>query len=347
MLINRYFDAGAREIGSGRVSQRLLRIFGRNSMSYTRGSAGEPAQAAYRAQICQLFDDRLTPARKLAAIHRMMQADKADARAVLDRIEKLLASLTDADRAAPGFQSTLAAIARDTRTGERVIATARATAEPAMRVRLVSLAATLGWLTPESERAEHARMVTELLARNAMGFAEVDLICALGRDGALEAEIGRVSTAPSRASAAGRAAALACMGSASAHAEVVRALASGDVRDVQVAQAYLRNRPVTDPAELRAIAESVTRMPPSEAQVRAFEALGRLQIADRQILEELSRAFAGAKSLGVQRAIAEVFIRSGYRGPELAEMLRRTRLRSPEGRPDLIDTLIHRLQAVS
>jgi len=214
-------------------------------------------------------------------------------------------------------------------------------------VRLVSLAGTLGWVTPEAQRAEHAQMIAELLGRNAMGFAEVDLACNLGEGGALEGEIQMVAAAPSRASPASRAAALACMGSAPARAEVIRALSSPDARDVQVAQAYLRNRPVTDPRELRALADGVTRMPSSEAQVRAVETLARMRIADREILEELARAFAEAKSVGVQRAIAEVFIRSDYRQPELAGMLRRSRLRSPEGRPDLIDTLIHRLQTVS
>jgi hypothetical protein len=343
MLLNRYFDSGPSEIGTGRVSQRLLRTFSRNNISHARGSGGDPVQAAYRAQICQLFDDRLTPARKLAAIHRMMQGDRGDARAVVDRIEKLLGSLTDADRSAPEFHATLARIGADERTGERVLATARATSEPAMRVRLLSLAFTLGWLTPDEHRAEQGRMISELVARNAMGFAEVDLVCALGRDHALEGQIARVAATSSRSRPASRAAALACMGSATAHAEAVRALSSPDVRDVQVAQAYLRNRPITDPAEIRAVAESVTRMPASEAQVRAFETLGRLRIADRVILDDLAQAFAEAKSIGVQRAIAEVFIRSGARPPELAAVLRRHRLPSGKG-DDLIDELIRRLQ---
>ena len=347
MLLNRYFDSGPNEIGSGRVSQRLLRTFSRNNITHTSGIRNDPSQMAYRTQICQLFDDRLAPARKLAAIHRMMQGDRANAHAVVDRVEKLLASLTDAERSTPEFKAALAEIALDRATGARVMATARATREPAMRVRLVSLAGTLGWVTPEEQRAEHAQMIAELLGRNAMGFAEVDLACNLGEGGALEGEIQKVAAAPSRASFASRAAALACMGSTPARADVIRALSSPDARDVQVAQAYLRNRPVTDPRELRALADGVTRMPSSEAQVRAVETLARMRIADREILEELARAFAEAKSVGVQRAIAEVFIRSDYRRPELAGMLRRSRLRSPEGRPDLIDTLIHRLQSVS
>jgi hypothetical protein len=343
MLLNRYFDSGPNEIGTGQVSQRLLRIFSKNSINHTRGGG----DTAYRAQMCQLFDDRLTPASKLAAIHRMMSGDKVDARAMVDRIEKLLGSLTDEDRASPEFQATLANIARDTHTGEHVLATARSTADAPMRVRLIALATKLGWLTSAQQQAEHGRMITDLLARNAMGFAEVDLVCALGHDGALEDQISRVAAAGSRASGASRAAALACMGSAPAHAEAVRALTSTDVRDVQIAQAYLRHRPVTDPTELRAIAEGVTRMAPSEAQVRAFDTLARLRVSDREVLDELAQAFAQAKSAGVQRAIAEVFIRSGARSPDLAGVIRRHRIRTGKGGDDLIDELIRRLQSTT
>src|SRR6185503_8936276 len=54
MLLNRYFDSGPSEVGTGRVSQRLLRTFSRNNISHARGSGGDPVQAAYRTQICQL-----------------------------------------------------------------------------------------------------------------------------------------------------------------------------------------------------------------------------------------------------------------------------------------------------
>jgi hypothetical protein len=339
-------DAGAAgDFGSGRPSAKLLSIFSRNSMAHTSGARESPREAAYRGQICQLFDDRLSAAQKLAAIHRMMQADGADARAVVDRVEKLLASLGDEQRASPAFARVLAQIAADAATRERFLATARASRQPAMRVRLVKLAGELGWLDPAQERAEHASTVIDLLARNAMGFAEVDLVCSLNQDGFLEDELGRVSRSTPRGGV-GRAAALACMGSAEAHAQVLAALSSPDVDDVQVAQAYLRNRPVTDPHELRAIATGVTRMPASAAQVRALDTLARLRISDGHILDELTRSFTEAKSVNVQRAIAEVFIRSGYRRPELAGVLRQHRIKTGGG-SDLIDELIRKLQATS
>ena len=91
-------------------------------------------------------------------------------------------------------------------------------------------------------------------------------------------------------------------------------------------------------------------MPPSAAQVRALGALARLHIADRAILDELARAFAEAKSVNVQRAIAEVFMRSDPAAlpkPQLAGVLLRHRLKSPDGHPDLIDSLISSLQQES
>ncbi len=139
---------------------------------------------------------------------------------------------------------------------------------------------------------------------------------------------------------------LACLGSDTARARVLAALASPDDKEVELAQAYLQHHPVEDPAEVRTLVAEVMRMPPSEAQVRALGALARLHIADRGILDELAQAFAQAKSVVVQRAIAEVFIRSDpdvLRGSGLAAMLRSHRLKSPDGRPDLIDTLISSL----
>ena len=52
-----------------------------------------------------------------------------------------------------------------------------------------------------------------------------------------------------------------------------------------------------------------------------------------------TRSFAQARSVGVQRAIAEVFIRSDPKAiakPQLVGLLRQHRLRAPDGRQDLI-----------
>jgi len=70
-------------------------------------------------------------------------------------------------------------------------------------------------------------------------------------------------------------------------------------------------------------------------------------LTDLDILEELARLFAVAKSVSVQRAIAGILIRADFRTlakPELVRALRQTRLKSPDG-DDVIDILIRRLQA--
>jgi hypothetical protein len=131
---------------------------------------------------------------------------------------------------------------------------------------------------------------------------------------------------------------------------VLRALASPHEKDVEAAQLYLRHRPLTDARDLRSVANDIVRMPASPAQVRALDTLGRLHIADRQILADLTRSFATAGSLNVQRAIAEVFIRSDPSAlpkREVASVLREHRLRSQDGRPDLIDVLLQRLNGAS
>ncbi len=82
--------------------------------------------------------------------------------------------------------------------------------------------------------------------------------------------------------------------------------------------------------------------------LRSLDTLARLHIADREILEELTRSFTAARSVGVQRAIAEVFLRSDPKAipaSELATALRQHRLKPPGGGEDLIDVLLRKLQS--
>jgi hypothetical protein len=68
-------------------------------------------------------------------------------------------------------------------------------------------------------------------------------------------------------------------------------------------------------------------------------------LSDRATLETLTRLYPVAKSVGVQRAIAGILIRSDYQQiatPELVRALQEYRLKSPDGQ-DLIDVLIRRL----
>ncbi|HUQ27818.1 MAG TPA: hypothetical protein VM051_04455, partial [Usitatibacter sp.] len=66
--------------------------------------------------------------------------------------------------------------------------------------------------------------------------------------------------------------------------------------------------------------------------------------ADPEILERLASLYSSARSAGVQRAIAEVFLRSDLSAIDtraLGSRLRRDRV----GRDSLVDTLISRLDS--
>ncbi|MFL5520351.1 MAG: hypothetical protein ACJ8B6_05410 [Gemmatimonadales bacterium] len=342
-LLERHFQsAGGEEIGTGHVSERLRRLFAPASMVVTTGQRDSDPNADYRAEVCRYHDMRVSSATKLAGIHAMMGRSMADVRLSLDRIEKFMAGLSEAERVDPEFIAASRALATDAGLRGRYLTLVRDTEDPAVRVRLIKLARTLGWLRADEERAETMRMVADVLAGRAAGFGEVDLICGLNRDRSLDAEAHRLAGAsipPGRASDA----ALACLGDSRSRARILGALASRDEGDVQLAQAYLRHQPIDDAGELRSVALDVARMDGSAAQARALETLARHHIADDAVLERLAAVFMQTRSLPVQRAIAEIFIRSNYRGaPGLGDRLRKHRLRSPDG-ADLIDTLISRL----
>ncbi len=346
MLINRYFDTGARgEIATGRPSSRLLAAFSRNSMVSIPGLREGDPRMAHRRQVCQFYDERHSAAQKLGAIHAMMKRDMGEARAFFERIENLLASLPEEERGSGAFAQALAQISADDTARNRYLSIARGE-RAEMRARMVKVAATLGWLTPVQEQEEHVRMASDLIARGTVGYAEVDLVCTLNRDGSLDAAAARSPLATMSGERVSDAAALACLGRSDAHARVLRALASSDEREVRIAQAYLRNRPVSDTRELRAIAAGSPRIGSAATQVRALDTLGRLNIVDPQVIEQLAQVFAESRSVNVQRAVAEVFIRSDARAlpkAELAALVRRHRLASKGD--DLIDTLLRKLQS--
>jgi len=344
MLLNRYFDTGAaNEIGTGRASSRLLATFSRNSMVSIAGLRPGDARMPYRRQVCGFYDERQGPGEKLAAIHAMMKRDMGEARGFFERIENFLAFLTEDERRSATFAQALAQISADDAIRGRFLAQARGE-RPEMRARMVKVAATLGWLTQAQERDEQLRIASDLIARDAVGYAEVDMVCSMNSDGALDAAAARSPLANLADSQVSHAAVLACLGRHDAHERVLRALVSGDERDVRIAQAYLRNRPVADTRELRAIAAGIPQSGSQAAQVRALETLARLNITDRETIDQLAQVFADAKSINVQRAIAEVFLRSDARAlpkAELAALVRRHKLRGD----DLIDQLLRKLQS--
>jgi voltage-gated potassium channel Kch len=345
-MLNRYFQtASAGEIGSGRPSSKLLGLFTPSSMSVSAGLTDADPDAGFRRDVCHFSDDRLSSAQKVGFVHELLNRDMAEVRMFLDHIERYSASLNETERQAPSVQRALEEIARDEAARARYLEFARDADEPSVRARMIGLARSLGWLSPTGQREEIIRMIGEELAGNAVSSADVELVCALNKDHGLDHELDRLHVAPARAGSVAHSAMLACLGSAEAHARVLRALASANDDDVQIARIYLHHRPITDPAELRAVATEIAKMSGSDAQVHALDTLASYRLSDRESLETLTRLFPLAKSVNVQRAIAGILIRSDYQtiaGPELVRVLREHRLKSPEGQ-DVIDALIRRL----
>jgi hypothetical protein len=347
-LLDRYFQSGsAADVGSGRASPRLLGLFAPSSMTVASGLTDADPQAGYRQDVCRFADDRTSPAQKLGFVHALLERDTAEVRMFLDYLEKAVA-LHDRERLAPPVAQAFAEIARDQTARKRYLAFARDADEPAIRVRMIGLARTLGWLSPQEQRTELVELVGDLLSRGAVGPAEVELVCALNKDGELGPALTTLRLSAAKRGGAGNAAVLACLGDPEARMRVLQALTGSSDDDVAVAQVYLQHHPVTDTAEFRAIAARIARMKNADAQVRALDTLARLEVSDRESLDELTRLFPLAKSIRVQRAIAGVLIRADYRSiarPEFVRALRQQRLKSPDGR-DLIDVLIHQLQDV-
>jgi hypothetical protein len=346
-LLGRYLHAPSiAEVGSGRANPKLLAHFAAESMIAVRGLSESDPRAVHRREVCQFVDDRLSPADKLGFIHGLLRRDMGEVRMFLERIEGLFVSLSEAEQHTPAFARALDAIAHDDVARDRFLRFAEDADLPRVRARMIQLAGTLGWLSPQEQRAELLRMVGDLILRESVGAAEVDMICSLNKDQTLDQERHRLSLSPAEADKVNHAAVLGCLGSAEGRARVLRALTDGDDAEVQIAEVYLGHRPITDVSELRIVASGITRMTRSLEQVRALGTLARHRLSDRQSLDTLAHLFPVSRSVDVQRAIAAVFIRSDYRllpKPEMVRVLSENRLKSPNG-DDIIDILIRRLQ---
>ena len=347
-MLDRYFKSGSGgEIGSGRASPKLLGLFAPSSMARATGLSDSDPNAGFRRDVCHFSDDRLSAAQKLGFVHELMGREMAEVRMFLDHIEKYSASLSEAERRAPAVSGALDEIARDEAARTRYLEFARDADLPAVRARMVELARSLGWLSAADQRVELMRMIGDRLAGSSVSSADVDLVCALNKDHQLDQELNRLQVPPAQADKVAHSAVLACLGSAGAHARVLRALSSPNDEEVQIAQIYLHHRPIADATELRDVAAAITRMNGSEAQARALDTLAHYRFSDRESLEELTRLFPLAKSVNVQRAIAGILIRSDYQTiakAELVQTLSEHRLKSPDGE-DSIDVLLRRLRA--
>jgi hypothetical protein len=347
-LLNRYFQSNASvELGSGRASPKLLSLFAPASMTVAAGLRASDPDAGFRQEACYFSDDRLSSAEKLAFVHALLDREMPEVRMLLERIERYISSLSEADRQTPGIAQALREIALDRDARARYLEFTGDVDEPAVRARMIELAARLGWLSPSEKRARLMQMIDDQLAKNAVGPAEVDLICGLNKNNELDQEFQRLAMPPAQTNEVTYAAILACLGSEPGRARVLRALASSSEKEVEIAQVYLHNRPIAKPTELRLVATAIVGMNGSAAQLRALDTLAPYRLADHDVLAALAHLFSLAKSVDVQRAIAGVLIRSDYTtiaGPELVRMLREHRLKSPDG-ADLIDVLIRRMEA--
>ncbi len=348
-VLGRYFQsAGTAEVGSGRASGKLLGQFAGHSLAVSNGLSDSDPHMAHRRDVCQFSDDRLSSAQKVHFIHKLLGREMAEVRMFLDRIEKYAASLSEAERQLPAVSRALDGIARDDTARARYLDFARDADDPAVRARMIGLAHRLGWLSPAEKRAELMRMIGDQLARNAVTPAEVDLVCSLNKDGELDEELHRLRLLPAQADKVSQAAVLACLGNGEARAQVLLALTSPNDQEVEIAQVYLRHRPIADVNELRLLTSRIARMSGSNAQIRALDTLAGQHLSDPESLEELARLFPIAESAGVQTAIAGILIRSDYQAiatPELVQTLRQSRLKASVG-ADMIDVLLRRLQAL-
>jgi hypothetical protein len=345
--LNRYFQGtGAGEVGKGRASARLLRAFAANRLAATSGmTAGDPL-TAMRRDVCMFADDRMTVARRVDAIHQLLDRPTAEARILLERIEAFAATLDAATRRQPEVAAALARLAQDTDARDRWLAFARDADQLDTREHMINVAASLGWLTPAQRRDEMLQMVGGLLERKDIAATDVNLVCKANDDHSLDGALDRLQPQAARPDASGHSAVLACMGSSDARTRVLKALASPSDADVQVAQAYLRHRPIADKRELRVITQEVAAMTAPEAQARALDALARQYLSDRESVETLVHLYAKTRSWPVQNAIAGVLIRADRDSIPEAEVLptlREYRLRTSAG-SNMVDALIEHLQ---
>ncbi len=347
-LLERYFQsAPVGEVASGRPSATLLKLFGPSSMIAVAGLADNDPHAGFRDDLCGFADDRPGDARKLALLHQVLQRDVTEVRMLLDHLERYAASLGPAQRRAPDVAAALSAIERDHASRERYLVFARDADDAGVQLRLMALARNLAWLTPAQEQAEFVHAMASRMTRGSLGKNEVDLVCTPqpGRDAGLAQQL--LATGAAHPANVAHSAVLACLGNPEAHTRTVRALTGPRDEDVAVAQAYLRQRPLADLSETRAVTAGIARMVAASAQVRALETLARQRLTDAQSLQEVAALFVQARSLDVQRAIAGILIRADTQllaRADLARTLRQHRLKSPDGH-DVIDMLIRMLQA--
>ena len=342
-------SGGASKIGSGRASSGLLRHFAPQGMAVARGMSAGDSLAAMRQDVCVFADDRLPEAKRLEALHELMNRPMAESRTLLDRIERYTSGLDDRMRQQPDIALALANLASDSRLRERYLAFARDADQPQTAARMINVAHTLGWLSGDQRVDELALVFDHLLARKAVTPSDVDLACSLNLDGGLDAARERVAASAGAVNGVGHSAILACLGSPEAHERTLEGLVSPADAEVRIAQAYLRHRPIADASELRALTAAIAGMGASAAQVRALDVLARHYLSDRESMDTLRQLFVRTRSWPVQNAIAGILIRADpdvISRTDLLQTLRDHRVETSPGH-HMVDALIQRLQLSS
>ena len=345
--LSRYLQgAGYGEIGSGRVSSRLLNHFASTSMIASSGVGSSGPQASYRQDVCQFYDERRATPEKVQFLHQLFTRNMPEVRMFRAHIERFQSSLAPEERKSAAVDAGLARIANDDTARRRFIEFARETERPDIRARMVKLAGRLGWLSDAALRDELVGVTVDLLARRALSTADVDFVCTLNENKALDTPRERFRLSQAQLADPGHSAALACLGNAEEHARQLTALASTNLDDVQIAQVYFRHRPIREVSELRLVTNDISRMPESEAKVIALETLARHYLSDHESIVQLASAYPRTGSIGVQRAIAGILLRADLKAldsPDLLRTLSAYRVRGSGN--DIIDVLIRRLRA--
>ena len=179
MLEGLFRSGEAQEIGSGAASTRLVKLFAPASMVLASGQREGDAHADFRAEACRAFDDRVSAGERVRLQHERLARPMPELRMAFAAVERFFATRESAEKSDATFAAAMQRLVDDVPTREHYLAITRRTSDPALRLRMIDLARTVGWLDEPQHLAEKWHTVHDLLATPALGYGEVDLVCAL------------------------------------------------------------------------------------------------------------------------------------------------------------------------
>jgi hypothetical protein len=345
-VLDRHFrTAGHGEFGQGRPSASLIAQFREHALVAARGLTDRDPDASYRTDVCRFMDERETPEELAAFVQQVLDRGPVESRWLLDHLESFARSIPAAPLGGPKLPAALDALRLDVAARDRWLDYARGVADPAVRARMVIVAAQLGWLEPAAKRTELARIFGERDEAGRLDAGDVDLACTLADTEGLGAE-GPVLPPSASATATGQAL-RACLGDPQARPAVLAAVPTPDPGIRASVGAYLRHRPIWDGSEFRNALAAIAAAPGGDLQAPGLELLAVQPRLDPESVALLLDWFGASRSLRIQRAIATLLLKGDYRSfasESVARSLQEERLRSPDGR-DVIDALIERLTA--